>query len=159
MRKKILYAFLIIMLLINGLLLFLIIDKKLNSGPSKGQGFLTEELNFSESQKADFVSLDREHRRKMMKMDKQLKDLRELLFSSFGKENISVDSITMKMGDLEEEKQGEIFSFFSQVRKLCNEDQIKRFDAIIQEVLKKRGPRPPKRDGHGPPHGPPREDF
>lgn len=158
MRKKILYAFLIIMLIINGVLLYMIIDKKLNRGPSKGQTFLTEELNFSESQRADFLSLDREHRRKMMQMDKELRDLRELLFSSFNKTNVSIDSITMKMGDLEEQKQGELFSFFSDVRKLCGEDQAKKFDEIIKDVLQKRGARGPKGNKHGPPH-PPRDDF
>lgn len=146
------------MLIINGVLLYMIIDKKLNRGPSKGQTFLTEELNFSESQRADFLSLDREHRRKMMQVDKELRDLRELLFSSFDKNNVSIDSITMKMGDLEEEKQGELFSFFSDVRKLCNENQTKKFDEIIKDVLQKRVPRGPKGEKHGPPH-PPRDDF
>ena len=153
MRKKILYAFLIIMLIINGVLLYMIIDKKLNKGPSKGQNFITEELNFSESQTADFLSLDREHRKRMMQMDKELRDLRELLFNSFDKENVSIDSITMKMGDLEEQKQGELFSFFRDVRKLCNDNQVKKFDKIIQDVLRKRGPKGPRE------HGPPRENF
>lgn len=144
MRKKILYAFLIVMIVINAVLLYLIIDKKMGKGPSKGQTFLTEQLNFSEAQKDQFFKLDKEHRHKMMAFDDELTDLRELLFQSFDKENISIDTLTMKMGDLETEKQSELFSFFGKVRDLCDEEQTKKFDKIIQEVLHKRGPKGPK---------------
>lgn len=146
------------MLIINAVLLYLIIDKQSRKGPPKGQTFLTEELNFSDDQKDQFFMLDVDHRKKMMKMDKELDQLRKLLFNSFDSENISVDSITMKMGDLETEKHNELFFFFSKVRELCNEDQQKKFDKIIQEVLHKRGPKPPKDDRRGPPP-PPRDDF
>ena len=92
MRKKILYAFLIVMIIINVVLLYLIIDKKMSKGPSKGRTFLTEQVNFSEEQKDQFFKLDEEHRRKMMAFDEELNELRELLFRSFDNKNIS-DSI------------------------------------------------------------------
>ena len=151
MRKKILYAFLIVMIIINVVLLYLIIDKKMSKGPSKGRTFLTEQLNFSEEQKDQFFKLDEEHRRKMMAFDEELNELRELLFRSFDNKNISIDTLTMKMGDLETEKQSELFTFFGKVRKLCDEDQTKKFDKIIQEVLHKRGPKGPGGKPHGPP--------
>ena len=157
MKKKLLYSFLIIMLLVNALLLYLIIDKQSRKGPPKGQTFLTEQLNFTEDQKEQFYLLDREHRGKMMKMDDELDQLRKLMFNSFESENISIDTLTMKMGDLEADKQNELFSFFGKVRELCNEDQKEQFDEIIQEVLQRRGPRPPKGDHKRPP--PPRHDF
>lgn len=144
MRKKILYAFLIVMLIVNAVLLYLIVDKKMSKGPSKGQTFLTEQLNFSETQKDAFFKLDREHRQKMMAFDDELKELRELLFQSFDKEHISVDTLTMKMGDLETEKQSELFSFFGKVRELCDAKQTEKFDQIIQEILHRRGPKGPK---------------
>jgi hypothetical protein len=141
MGKKILYAFLVVMLIINAVLLYLIIDKKMSHGPSKGQTFLTEQLNFSEAQKDAFFTLDEEHRGKMIRMDEELKDLRELLFRSFDKEQSFVDTLTMKMGELETEKFDELFTFFGKVRALCDEKQAKEFDQIIQEVLKRRGPK------------------
>jgi Spy/CpxP family protein refolding chaperone len=139
------------MLIINGVLLFMIIDKKINKGPSKGQTFLTEQLSFSEVQKDQFFELDKVHRQKMRAMDVELNNLRELLFNSFDEQNISVETLTMKMGEIETEKNRELFSFFSEVRKLCTEDQKEKFDQIIQEVLKKRSPKPPRGNRRKPP--------
>lgn len=154
MKKKILYTFLILMLIVNAVLLYLIIDKQSRKVPPRGQTFLTEELNFSEDQKDQFLALDRVHRDKMMEMDEELDQLRKLMFNSFDSNNLSIDTLTMKMGDIEADKQNELFSFFTKVRKLCDEDQQKKFDEIIQEVLHRRGPKPPKGDHKGPP--PPR---
>ena len=143
MGKKILYTFLVVMLIINVVLLYLIIDKRLGKEPSKGQTFLTEQLNFTEAQKDKFLRLDQEHHRKMMQLDDELNNMRELLFQSFDEEKKFVDALTMKMGELETEKFDELFSFFGKVRALCNEDQTEKFDKIIQEVLKRRGPKGP----------------
>lgn len=144
MGKKILYAFLIVLLIVNGVLLYMIIDKKMGKGPSKGQTFLTEQLNFSQEQKDAFFKLDGEHRKRMMHVDDQLKDLREILFQSFDKEKSFSDSISVKIADLETDKISELYSFFGSVRELCSEDQVKKFDEIIQEVLHRRGPKGPK---------------
>ena len=45
----------------------------------------------------------------------------------------------------------ELFSFFGEVRRICDEGQTKKFDKIIQEILRKRGPKPPKGTHEGPP--------
>ena len=61
------------------------------------------------------------------------------------------------MGEVEKEKQKELFAFFSEIRKLCNEDQVQKFDKIIQNILLRRGPKPPRKVRGGPHgrHGPP----
>ncbi|MFD2565796.1 Spy/CpxP family protein refolding chaperone [Pseudotenacibaculum haliotis] len=158
MRKKLLYAFLLIMLIINALLLYMILDKKMGKQPQKGPGFLTEELNFTEEQKDRFFMLDRVHRREMMQLDDELRDLRKKLFNSFAEEGFSPDSITSRIGELEEAKQKEMYAFFKEVRSLCDEDQAKIFDKIIDKVLRRRGPKKPGPDRRGPP-GPPERDF
>ena len=157
MKKKILYTFLIVLVLINALLLYLIIDKKMGNSPSKGQTFLTEQLKFSDGQKDQFFLLDSDHRSKMKKMDNELGRLRNLLFRSFDEEPSFVDSLTVRIGDIETRKQQELFSFFGEVRSICDDEQVKQFDKIIQEVLKKRAPKGPKGKHKGPP--PPNHDF
>ena len=154
MKKKILYSFLLVLLIVNGVLLYLIIDKKMGGGPSKGQTFLTDQLKFSQDQKDQFFHLDSEHRDKMKKMDKELSQLRRLLFSSFDNQKNFIDSVTMRIGDVETDKQIELFSFFGDVREICDENQVKKFDEIIQEVLRKRGPKGPKGGHNGPPPPP-----
>lgn len=157
MKKKILYTFLLVLVIINGVLLYLIIDKKMSGGPSKGQTFLTEQLKFSEDQKDKFFLLDREHRTKMKQMDEELGKLRKLLFNSFDNQKNFIDSITLRMGDVETDKQIELFSFFKDVREICTKDQVKKFDEIIQEVLRKRGPKHPEGEHDGPPPPPKRK--
>lgn len=155
MRKKLLYAFLIILVIANASLLFMIINKPSKKGGSQKENFLTQELNFTEEQKERFLFLDREHRHQMMQMDGELKELRKELFNSFDKENFSPDSLAVRMGEIETEKHQEIFAFFKQVRKICTPDQVSKFDEIIGKALQRRGPRKPK----GERRGPPREDF
>lgn len=154
MRKKILYTSLIILLIANIVLLYMIVTKAPNNHLPK-ENFLTQELHFSENQKDRFLKLDQIHRRSMRQFDDELSDLRKQLFNSFGKDNFSSDSITNRMGELETSKQKELYAFFSEVRKLCDENQVEKFDKIIEKVLRQRGPKPPERDRKGPP----RENF
>lgn len=159
MRKKLLYAFLIMMLIINALLLYMILDKKMGKPSQKGPGFLTEELNFSEEQKDRFFVLDRMHRHEMMRLDDESRYLRKKLFNSFGEEGFSPDSIALKMGELEEARQKELFAFFKEIRSICNQKQAEKFDEIIEKVLQRRGPKKPGPGRDGPPRHPPGRDF
>tara|TARA_R110002073_G_scaffold8207_5_gene45811 strand:- start:25284 stop:25748 length:465 start_codon:yes stop_codon:yes gene_type:complete len=154
MRKKLLYTSLIILLIANTVLLYMIVTKAPNNHSPK-QNFLIEELHFSENQKDRFLILDREHRHSMRQLDDELRGLRKQLLNSFGKDEFSSDSIANRMGELETSKQKELYSFFSEVRKLCDDNQVEKFDKIIEKVLRQRGPKPPERDKKGPP----RENF
>jgi len=142
------------MLAINAVLLYLIIDKKMNKPSEQGRSYLIEELNFSKDQKDQFFLLDEEHRKKMMGIDDESRKLRELLFSSYDDEQKeSRDSLMTRFGTLEAQRQDELFVFFGKVRKLCNEDQIKKFDKIIEKALHRRGPKPPDgKKGGAPKH-------
>ncbi|MBL4605882.1 MAG: hypothetical protein JKY02_09555 [Flavobacteriaceae bacterium] len=155
MRKKLLYTFLIILIMANVSLLFMIINKPDKKDRPQKENFLTQELNFTEEQKERFLFLDELHRHQMKQFDGELKDLRKDLFNSFDKENFSPDSIALKMGELETAKHKELFTFFKQVRKICTPDQVSKFDEIIEKALRKRGPQQPK----GKRRGPPRKDF
>jgi len=143
MRKKILYVFLIFMLIINAMLLYMIIEKKGKKDHVKGQTFLMQELNFSEDQKKQFLVLDKAHRQRMMQIDDESKELRETLFNSYQVETSSRDSLMTRFGNLEAARQDELFSFFAKVRKLCDEEQSKKFDEIIKKALHRQGPKPP----------------
>ena len=151
MKKKILYLFLTVLVIINLVLLFMILKKPLKKSHPQKSSFITEELQFTEDQKDRFFALDRMHRDKMRSMDNELRDLRAQLFRSFHQPNFSTDSIVQKMGEIEASKQKELFTFFREVRKLCDKNQVKRFDNIIDRVLHQRGPKPPDRDREMPP--------
>ncbi|MDT7833159.1 hypothetical protein RQM59_12250 [Flavobacteriaceae bacterium S356] len=149
MRKKILYIFFIVLLLINGVLLYMLIQKPQKKGNSKDH-FLTQKLEFNEDQEVRFRFLDNEHRKQMRHIDAQMRAAKEELFNSFSDTAFSPVIITERIGSLETKKEQELYAFFKQVRQLCNDDQAKKFDLIIKEALHKRGPKG-KRDHKRPP--------
>ena len=159
MRKKIVFTFLILLVAVNIALLFIVFNiGPKNGGPQK-ENVMTKELNFSEEQQERFYFLDQIHRNEMRQLDNELDGLRKELFNSFSKTNFSPDSTATRIGQLESLKQKELFAFFSEVRKLCDENQVAKFDSIIQKALRKRGPKPPRKEGRRKSPPPHRKDF
>ena len=107
--------------------------------------FIAKELKFSAQQKKHFFSLDKTHRFQMHDFDHKLHELRNKLYTSFSLDHFSSDSITQQIGKLEALKQQELFAFFGEVRKLCDEEQLVKFETIIKRAVQKRGQRPPRR--------------
>ena len=151
MKRKLLYGFLGILLVANGILLYMIITKVPGKQNPKKDHYLTNELQFSKTQKDQFFALDREHRRKMRSIDDELAKLRRQMFSSYDNEEFSIDSVVLRIGELEASKNKELYTFFKQVRGLCTDGQVDKFDQIIQKVLRKRGPKHPPGYRRGPP--------
>ncbi len=152
MRKKILYIFFVVLLVINVVLLYMLIQKPHKQSVS-GDHFLTTQLQFDDDQEQRFHFLDREHRKQMRRIDAQIRIAKEELFNSFSDTAFSSRAITEKIGELETKKEQELYAFFKQVRKICDSEQAKKFDHIIKEALHRRGPGK-KRGPKGPP--PPR---
>jgi hypothetical protein len=156
MNSKLRPILLIVLILLNGVLIFMLVKKPHeNRQHQKERSFLTEQLNFSEAQKIQFIDLDIPHRNFMMKLDKEIAISKEVLFNSFSNENFNSDEIVRRIGDLEAKKEAEVFRFFSKVRVLCTENQAQSFDKIIKKALKGGKRKPPR--GRGENH-PPKEE-
>ncbi|MGK0414476.1 MAG: protein CpxP, partial [Polaribacter sp.] len=74
------------------------------------------------------------------------KEQKDILFNSFYKENFNADSLTAKIGFIEEKKHAELYRFFSKVRVICSKEQAQTFDEIIQKALRAGDRRPPKEE-------------
>ncbi|WP_299061402.1 hypothetical protein [uncultured Polaribacter sp.] len=154
MKTKLLPILLGLLLIMNGVLIYLLIKKPHeNRRPNPNRSFLTEQLQFSDNQKEQFRSLDKIHRIFMQEIDKEIRQEKEVLFSSYSDKNINPENNITKIGTLEAKKEAEIHRFFSAVRKLCKENQVDMFDEIIKQALKggeRRQPNdrrmPPPRD-------------
>ena len=120
--------------------------KKPHQQKKDSGNFLVKELQFDENQKERFRFFDDQHREAMMNFDHEIRASKDVLFSSFSDSTFSSDSISKRIGELEGEKEQEIVAFFKQVRKICTEEQILKFDELIKKALhKKGGMRPPPR--------------
>ncbi|CAN5578396.1 hypothetical protein BH10BAC5_BH10BAC5_20200 [soil metagenome] len=112
-----------------------------NGNPDVGpKEFIIHELGFNDNQKNDYRKLVEEHQADMKKLKDKMKSDRESLWSGFKNKADSSISFTSQIG--EDQKQIELVTFrhFQKVRELCNDDQKKKFDDIINEVLKMMGP-------------------
>ena len=145
MKTKLLPILLIILVILNGVLIFMLIKKPHERGPhERGQrNFLTTQLHFSKIQKEQFRDLEAPHRGYMIELDTKIIQHKDFLFRSFSAEKFSPDSITRIIGSLEARKEAEVFHFFQKVRNICNEKQLKPFDEIIKKALSKGRRRAP----------------
>jgi hypothetical protein len=153
MKPKLLPVLLVLLILLNGVLIFMLIKKphqrpKLNH---KERNFLSEKLQFSDKQEIQFLEYDNAHRETMMVLDKEIRGRKDLLSKSFADEKINIDSIAKIIGDLELKKELEVFRFFKSVRNLCTENQQKEFDVIIEKAIKGGPPGLREGDRKGPP--------
>ncbi len=151
MKSKLLYALVLLLVISNIILLFILIKKPHNK-PKGAAFFLVNELQFSEKQHEEFKVLQKAHRKAMRSYDRALGDGKEQLFEliSSGKEMDS--TITCEIAAIGVKKEQEIFSFLSEVRKICDESQAKKMDKVLKKALHRTGP--PPRGPKPPPHDP-----
>lgn len=155
MKSKLLPFILLILIILNGVLIFMLITKPhLKEKHKLERSFLTEQLNFSNTQEEKFNNLDANHKEKMIEINYQIMRQKDILFNSFGNKNINIDSLVKITGKLEAKKDLEVFTFFNSVKKICTKEQQQKFNEIINKALKGGMPvGPPRREGNSPPPG------
>ena len=119
--------------------------------------YLVKELSLNDEQKNKLHELAAEHHQQAQKISQQIKNARDSFFSLMKQPNIS-DSIKKaasgKIANYLEQLELLTFDHFQQVRAICTPEQQKKFDDILQEVLRMVAP---PGDHHGP-EGPPPGD-
>jgi|TARA_B110001469_G_C9640659_1_gene322177 hypothetical protein len=145
MKSKLLPILLIVLIVLNGVLIFMLLKKPHEKGSQNRnqRNFLTEQLQFSVVQKEQFNTLEKPHKENVKAFDAEIRRNKDFLFRSFSKKNFKSDSITKILGTISGNKEAEVFHFFQKVRNLCNEEQLKSFDDIIMKALHNGNRRPP----------------
>ncbi len=160
-NNVLLYILLVFLVVMNAFFLFQHFGStEIQDAPRRGPArFISEELNFDAAQTEAFERLDVLHREQMNLLLHDIKVAKDDLYDFLSDDTINnqvIDSLAAAIGKKEAAKDVETFLFFKAVRKLCNEDQKLRFEAIIKDALSGR-PGPPRRNGPpdrgGPPHG------
>ncbi len=146
------------------------IDKFGDSGFRKpGQGreninkFLFSELNLSQEQSDQFREARIKHHQKSKALKDEIFRLKQRIINQVFEENPDedlVEDLSSRIGELETEFEKEIYSHFTQLKNICNEDQVGKFEQIFREVFTRRGPpgmeHPPegrhRRKNRGQPH-------
>jgi Spy/CpxP family protein refolding chaperone len=122
-------------------------------GQDKGpKDFLIRELDLNESQKKDYEKLVEEHQDNMRKIRDKIRNEKDELWDMLSKPNgddNAAEKIASEIGADQKETELVTFRHFQKVRDLCNEDQKKKFDAVIGDALQMmKGPTPPPPISH-----------
>ena len=123
--------------------------------PPQGQvfEFINHELKFDSNQREAYRKLRDEHQGKQEIIQDSLKKLKDAFFALLqqpGAADSSVEAGAKRITAVEEQMELVTFRHFQKVRMICNADQQKKFDTIIQDVLRRMAP-PKNRQGPPPP--------
>ena len=141
--------------------------------PGNPGEFLETELGFNDEQSSRYKELRKEHREKADEIISETRKLKDSFFELLSQPDADSGEVTEMANEIGA-KQTELdlltFNHFKEVRAICTDEQKKKFDDIIEEVLKgmagtkngppgnRRGPRgegPPGRNGPPDRKGPP----
>jgi periplasmic protein CpxP/Spy len=112
---------------------------------------IIREVGFNDTQIAKYEELIDVHRAGMRELEKKGREIRENYFKLMASDTLDrkiKEELEVAIGETQKNIEMITFDHFKQVRVLCNDEQKKKFDNVITEVIQHmRGP-------HGPP--PPR---
>ncbi|WP_299436808.1 hypothetical protein [uncultured Aquimarina sp.] len=147
-KNNILYILLAFLIVINVVFIFMILQKPQKNRKHPGD-FMAQELQFDDAQMEKFEILNENHRKKTRAIHRNIKRLKDQLFSNLSTELVDssiIDSITDLIGQKEKEKDIATFYHFKAIFTICDQKQKTKFNKIIKGALHK-GPRrqhPPK---------------
>jgi Spy/CpxP family protein refolding chaperone len=161
-RKNIINTIIILLLAANVVTLGLIWFKRPPHPPASKSvvEFISTELNFDAQQKTALKKLFEEHEQATKTTRENIRQQKDAFFDLMKKENISdslLEQESYKSVEAQRQMDIAVFNHFKQILALCNEEQKKKFDKVLQEALRvmKRPPQgPPPPDGERP-EGPP----
>jgi hypothetical protein len=128
-----------------------------NSAPKRLERpdeFIINKLHFSDEQISEFQELRDRHHDSIIIIQNEGRKIRTALFENLKndkKTEAQLDSLMAAIGDNQKQIEYVTYRHFRQVRELCNEEQKKVFDDIIQEVLRRMTAPPPRPGGPPPP--------
>jgi Spy/CpxP family protein refolding chaperone len=129
----------LILVLINAIVLTTIFVLKPgpNDRPKPGK-FIIESLDLDDEQISSFEQMKRDHRTQMNKLDEEYKVLLTQYLNGLKDKQIDSvknNSLEEKMAAIQIEKARMTFSHFANVKSICREDQQKKLNQIVPELI------------------------
>jgi Spy/CpxP family protein refolding chaperone len=133
-----------ILALLNIILMISIWRKPQHSRPPMPEGgpakMIIEELRLDPDQVKAFEKLKDEHHSAVVDLQRKGKELRDGLFDLLKQEHADSSEVKRRMAEIGENQvaiEKVTFEHFQKVRQLCDAEQKKRFDAMINDVLRR----------------------
>lgn len=154
---KIVSAIAVLMMLLNGFLVYQIVDKKGRNRPphhrqhSFGNSVI-ETLKFDQAQIEAYEKLIQEHQIVMMKLEEMRGEKLAICFDALKSDDTSLANADLKeLEQIERERIMVTHKHFADVKALCRPDQLAGFDQVLQKAVQMLAG-PPKRPEHRPNH-------
>lgn len=156
-KPRLLTLAVVVLLILNiGTLIYLFTSRGRNeqsNRPDAVSEFIIERLKLDARQQEQFAMLREKHRNIMQGAHREDRELHDQYFALLKNENPDkqkVDSLIKLMVDQRSIIESANFDHFESLRKICREDQKRLFDATIDEIARRLGPKGP--GPGGPPH-------
>tara|TARA_B100000508_G_C11451880_1_gene274553 strand:+ start:1260 stop:1733 length:474 start_codon:yes stop_codon:yes gene_type:complete len=128
-----------VLIALNVFLVYQLLDKKhhrwgKNHHPKHR---LIEQLDFDETQVAEFEQLIEKHREAVKELDGKIVNTKQAIFEQLSDDQPQVqDSLYKQIGQLQIAIEKAHFQHFLSVKALCREDQLDEFDALSKTITK-----------------------
>ena len=163
-KKNIILWAVIILIIANVIMLSVFFMTRLHHDPHSVQnpaGYIERELEFDQKQKDEFHELHVQHHQETEGIQRDINKEEDSLFSllkSNATDGNNKSLLIRELGFNKSQIDSLTFEHFKKLRALCNPQQQKKFDEIIQDVIKSIAPPPPPmppHEGAAPPPAPP----
>ncbi|MCB0479665.1 MAG: periplasmic heavy metal sensor [Crocinitomicaceae bacterium] len=152
-KNKLLLGSVIVLVLLNiGLISFLLFSKPPHPPKpphpvrQEPREIIIKKLDLNEGQIKQYDVLITEHKETIQKNERQLKDLKESLYASMGKEETyDADSVIARINQVQLEIENTHYNHFMDLKKICTAEQMPKFKDLTLELAKifSPGPKPP----------------
>jgi Spy/CpxP family protein refolding chaperone len=108
----------------------------------KGMMFLTDQLSFNDAQKAQAEKIFKDHSDKMHKYQSEIGRLQNSIFKCMAQDapdSLHAFMFSDSLGILRIASQKEMFRSSIAIRQICNAEQKKKFDELMQNMGKRLG--------------------
>jgi periplasmic protein CpxP/Spy len=128
-------------------------DRKRPDAPKDARDYLVRELNLNVAQQRHFDSLRQGHFEQMQRDREEMRKLKDAFFGQLKNAGDTIPAaLAQEIGAVQARIDLNTFHHFAALRRICTDEQQKKFDDIIQNVLKNLGrPGPPPGDKRMPP--------
>ena len=144
--RFLLFLIFILVLLNLGTLIFMWLsrppmpDRQGGRGENAGK-FLVEQVGFNAEQQEKYSQLREAHQEMAHQTQDSLRFYKNSLFDNLPtRDSIAADRASANIARLQRKLEMNTFNHFVAVRNLCTAEQTKKFDAIIEDVLKMMAP-------------------
>ena len=111
---------------------------------------IIEKLHFDNQQQKDYTKLIEWHHGEITRLDKNIREAKNELYSLLGKNQIDVkvkDSLITVINSNQKQIEETHFKHFTDIKKLCHPNQLEGFNDLTEELSRIFAPKP-----HGPRH-------